>query len=86
MIKRWSGGANNWTILDDKRDPTNQMDKGLFPNLNNLQTTGYNCDFLSNGFKWRLSGSGENGTDFGYIYMAFGKSLVGSNNIPATAR
>ena len=86
MIKRWSGGSNNWLILDNKRDPINQMGNGLFPNLTGGVGTGYNCDFLSNGFKWRLSGSGENGTDFGYIYMAFGQSLVGSNNVPCTAR
>ena len=86
MIKRYSGAGNNWLVLDNKRDPSNQMGKGLLPDVNNAEATGYNADFLSNGFKLRLSGSGENGNNFGYIYWAFGQSLVGSNNIPCTAR
>ena len=86
MIKRYSGAGNNWLILDNKRDPINQAGKGLLPDVNNAEATGYNCDFLSNGFKLRLSGSGENGNNFGYIYWAFGQTLVGSNNVPCTAR
>ena len=31
--------------------------------------------------KWITSGSGQNGNGDGYIYMAFGQSLVGSNNV-----
>ena len=86
MVKRYDGGANNWLILDNKRDSTNQMGKGLLPDSTAAEATGYNCDFLSNGFKFRLSGSGENGSSNTYIYMAFGQSLVGTNNIPCTAR
>ena len=62
------------------------MSKALFPDLSNAEGTDYYIDFLSNGFKWRLSGSGENGSGSTYIYMAFGQSLVGSNNVPANAR
>ena len=86
MVKRYSGGTNNWLILDSKRPAYNLTQNGLLPNSNAAENTGYDCDFLSNGFKWRLSGSGENGSNFGYIYMAFGQSLVGSNNVPCTAR
>ena len=43
-------------------------------------------DFLSNGFKIRNTDSGYNGSGATYIYMAFGQSLVGSNNVPCTAR
>jgi hypothetical protein len=43
--------------------------------------------FLSNGFKWRASGGETNGSGTTYIYMAFAENpLVGTNNIPATAR
>ena len=86
MVKRYDGGANNWLILDNKRDPINQMGKGLLPDATNAEASGYHCDFLSNGFKFRLSGSGENGSGYTYIYAAFGQSLVGTNNIPCTAR
>ena len=41
---------------------------------------------LSNGFKIRYT-AGINGSGLGYIYMAFAENpLVGTNNIPATAR
>ena len=42
-------------------------------------------DFYANGFKIRTNGSDYNGDGQTYIYMAFGQTLVGSNNIPATA-
>ena len=57
MVKRYDGGSNNWLILDNKRDPINQMGKGLFPDNSNTEATGYHCDFLSNGFKFRYRGS-----------------------------
>ena len=40
----------------------------------------------SNGFKMKTSGSDYNNNGATYIYMAFGQSLVGSNNVPCTAR
>jgi hypothetical protein len=86
LIAKRINAASSWGMWDSKRDPINQMSKALFPNLSNAEGTDYYVDFLSNGFKWRLSGSGENGSGSTYIYMAFGQTLVGSNNIPATAR
>jgi hypothetical protein len=78
---------DNWHMIDDKRNPFNPMDTHLFPNLNNLDSTAssYNFDMLSNGFKPRSNNSAFNGS-YNYIYMAFGQSLVGSNNVPCTAR
>jgi hypothetical protein len=86
LIAKRTNAASSWGMWDSKRDPINQMSKALFPDLSNAEGTDYYVDFLSNGFKWRLSGSGENASGNTYIYMAFGQSLVGSNNIPATAR
>jgi hypothetical protein len=88
MIKRYDGGSNNWLILDNKRSPINEMDDGLFPDANSAEGTGYKCDFLSNGFKWRLSGSGENGSGYTYIYMAFAESpfVTSGTKAAGTAR
>jgi len=86
MIKRHSN-TGSWLILDNKRDPINQMDKGLFPHLTNAEATGYNWNFLSNGFKPRTSGAGENGSGSNYLYMAFAEfPFVGSNETPGVAR
>jgi len=43
-------------------------------------------DMLSNGFKIYESNSNLNGSGQEYIYWSFGQSIVGSNNVPATAR
>ena len=86
MVKRTDTG-DNWLIKDIKRDPINQMEKRIFPNLSNAEDTGAggNYDFLSNGFKLRESDAIGNASGGTYIYMAFAEQpLVGDN--PATAR
>jgi len=86
MIKS-SSSAQSWSILDIKRD-VNPNAKVLWPNDNYAEydeTQG--VDFLSNGFKNNESGAGFNGSGASYIYMAFAEQpLVGSNNVPCTAR
>jgi len=87
MIKRTdSSSGSNWLMLDSTRSDTNAVNENLAANLSDTETSTDRCDFLSNGFKLRQSGSTVNSSGATYIYMAFGQSLVGSNNIPATAR
>jgi hypothetical protein len=81
-----------WTLLDNKRDTYNVATLGISPNSSNTESTfntdrgNPNMDFVSNGFKIRTDNSGINGTN-SFIYMAFAENpLVGTNNIPATAR
>ena len=46
-----------------------------------------NLDFISNGFKLRTTTGAHNASGGSYIYMCFAENpLVGTNNIPATAR
>ena len=86
MIKH-TNGTSNWTINDTGRDPTNVNNLRLFPNQNVAESSGSDSmDMLSNGFKLRSTDGGNNGSGDSYIYMAFGQSLVGSNNVPCTAR
>ena len=84
-----TGGANyDWLMFDNKRNTGNVNDDFLQPNNNGAETTsGRNeVDFLSNGFKCRSSYGDLNSNDT-YIYMAFAEApLVGSNNVPCTAR
>jgi hypothetical protein len=91
VIYKGATGANatdNWEMADNKRSPYNGIENVFYPNRNNAEGTGVTTrmDFLSNGFKMRTTGSDYNGSGQTYIYMAFGQSIVGSNNIPATAR
>ena len=76
-----------WNIFDNKRDPSNQVDAKLYPNGNNAEASTSQLDFLSNGFKLRNTEPEFNQSGTEIIYMAFAESpLVGTNNIPATAR
>ena len=87
MIK--PNAVENWHIFDNKRSSINVVQKDLRPNLSNAETdsSASAMDFLSNGFKFRNSDADYNTSGREYIYMAFAEQpLVGTNNIPATAR
>ena len=61
----------------------------MTPNLSGAENSGQSyqyVDLLSNGFKWREASNNKNSNDDNFIYMAFGQSLVASNNVPCTAR
>lgn len=87
MFKRYSTGADaNFQLVDSARDPYNVATKALHPDITNTASTDQQVDLLSNGFKLRTTGSHWNGSALTYCYLAFGQSLVGSNNVPCTAR
>ena len=86
MIKLSSHTGANWNIRDTKRDTYNPMDNVLRANLNDAETDMADIDYLSNGFKTRANGLNQQDNGYTYSYMAFGQTLVGTNNIPATAR
>ncbi len=95
LIKKTSEAAS-WHLFDTSRTVSNggnQLNKILFPNLSNAEVDdAYNyVDAYSNGFRC-FSGPSGQGTETNkngqtFIYMAFAEQpLVGTNNIPATAR
>jgi len=77
-----------WGLFDNKRLGYNSSDSPriLFPNTFDAESSSKVLDFTSNGFKIKTSNGAVNGSGNTIIYMAFGQTLVGSNNIPATAR
>ena len=86
IIKR-TDTTNDWMVGDNKINPFNVTDNMLRANLNNVQQSGNYVDYLSNGFKPRLSGNAFNGSGGTYIYMAFAENpFVTSTGVPATAR
>jgi hypothetical protein len=86
ILKHYTGGGNDWVIKDNKRPGYNQVNDVLYPNLTDAEGHGADMDLLSNGFKFRTTGAGSNDDGTVYLYLAFGQSLVGTNNVPATAR
>ena len=86
VIIKATNAGENWFICDNKREGYNAENNRLIPNLNNAEQSDSPIDILSNGFKARETSSKVNGSNEPYIYMVFGQSLVGSNNVPCTAR
>jgi hypothetical protein len=83
-----SSTSGNWNVSDNKRDPSNVVTQIIFADSSQAELTASNVyDYYSNGFKVRESGAGTNASGSTYIFMAFAEApLVGSNNIPSTAR
>ena len=90
LIKNYSNSAE-WEIYDAARVGYNDANYHLNAEDTSAEATlSGRLDLLSNGFKIRVTNSGPlNSGTAGqtYFYMAFAEApLVGSNNIPCTAR
>jgi hypothetical protein len=88
MIKR-TDAIQQWGIMDNKRNTFNPMNAPLFAESSQAESSSAfnNFDILSNGMKMKTGDQWTNASGGTYIYMAFAESpLVGTNNIPATAR
>jgi len=90
VLLKITSGSDGWWLVDDKQanpypNPNVQM---LVANTTPGDNTSVSpfIDIYSNGFKLKSTWSGVNGSGSSYIYMAIGQSLVGSNNVPCTAR
>jgi len=90
IIIKSSTSGEGWHIFDNLRANAYNPHELVAPrvNSNSAESTSssYGIDLVSNGFKLKGNGDGTNGSGQTYIYMAFGQSLVGSNNVPCTAR
>jgi|TARA_Y100000015_G_scaffold41987_1_gene48813 hypothetical protein len=87
MIKNIDS-AYSWGMFDNKRDPDNPVKDYLAANSTAVSGSQEVMDFLSNGFKMRISGSSwtNNSTDT-HVYMAFAENpFVGDGTSPVTAR
>jgi hypothetical protein len=76
LIKRYDA-PENWWLLDNKRNPYNQVDTALRPNDpagDAVSPTKYAQDFLSNGIKLKTLDPDVNIINGTYIYMAFAEN------------
>jgi len=85
IVKKYNA-SEDWEMFDNKRLGYNVDNNNLVPNSNSAEATSDRLDIVSNGFKFRASSGSVNASGDTYIYMAFGQSLVGSNNVPCAAR
>ena len=75
LIKR-TGTTGSWFMYDNKRDPFNPVDEGMFADgtwAESTQTNGM-VDYLSNGFRIRNTGTSMNAASGAYFYWAFAES------------
>jgi hypothetical protein len=89
LMKNTADGGANWQMFDNKRDVDNIANHRLFPSNSDAESTdaNNNINILSNGFKMKTSNGDNNANGSTFIYMAFAENpLVGTNNVPATAR
>ena len=87
LIKRTTS-AYDWYVYDNQRPGYNDTNLSLRANTDQNESTssGYPLDILSNGFKIRTDNAAVGGNADPYIYAAFGQTIVGTNNVPATTR
>jgi hypothetical protein len=91
VIIKNTAASTDWILYDDKRGGPatnifgNPNKYFLRPNTSDIEGN-ETFDMYSNGFKPRITNNFLNGSGNTMIYMAFGQSLVGSNNVPCTAR
>jgi len=79
LIKGIGSGGSGWQMNDSSRNTYNPEDAVLRADLSNAETTAYGnvMDFLSNGFKLRVTDTNYNSssTTYGpYIYIAFAEN------------
>tara|TARA_B100000927_G_scaffold258830_1_gene227478 strand:- start:601 stop:1434 length:834 start_codon:yes stop_codon:yes gene_type:complete len=89
IAKNISASGYNWVMWNNKLNPRNQSQ--FFhhhPNTNDTWVDNTNrIDMLSNGFKFYSYDTETNGGGDTILYMAWAEApLVGSNNVPCTAR
>ena len=80
--------TDNWRMYDHKRaDGHNVIDVRIIADTNAAESQDDNeCDFLSNGVKWRSSSGGVNSDGQAYTYMAWAEHpFVSSKGVPTTA-
>jgi hypothetical protein len=81
--------VDEWRIYDHKRaNAFNVINVRLKAHTNAAESQDDNeCDFLSNGVKFRSNSGGVNSSGQAYIYMAFAEHpFVSSEGVPTTAR
>ena len=89
VFMKKTSAIGQWYIWDNKRNTYNVMNLALHPNTSDTdQSYGTDgIDILSNGFKLKSVYTYLNASSATYVYMAFAENpLVGTNNIPTTAR
>jgi len=80
------GSSKNWYYYNDKRLGYNPNNRPQKVSASDAELTNKYIDLYANGFKLRSNDTEINANGNMYNFAAWGQTLVGSNNVPATAR
>ena len=87
ITKNITNAGDGWPIVDSKRSPFNTPNATVLANLSVAETTGYQVDLYSNGFKPKSTDHSVNESGATIIYIAFAEHPFGGDGVaPATAR
>ena len=70
VIIKQINGANHWVMKDNKRSTSNPRAERLSANLNNIENTGADVDFFTNGFQIKSTSNEVNDNNDTYFYLA----------------
>jgi len=78
IIQKPASRTGHWMMTDKERTPSNVVNKVIFANASSPEytnpTAAVQIDFLSNGFKQRLTDDNSNENNATYIYLAFAET------------
>jgi hypothetical protein len=88
VLAKRTNDSSGWVLFDNKREPFNLADTSIRVDDSGAENQSNGAlDFLSNGFKWRTTDTGVNGSGNSFIFMAFAEHpFVTSTSVPTTAR
>ena len=71
LLTKRTNASENWEIRDNRRNPSNRVNRALFPHTSGAEDNGsVDVDFLSNGFKIRTANGSMNASGGIYLYYA----------------
>ena len=86
MVKK-RDATGNWRMFDGVRAPFNTANKWFNADSNAVEGTDVQAELVSNGFKLADAANAFNTAGSAYLYIAVAEQpLVGTNNVPCTAR
>jgi hypothetical protein len=74
LVKSAGTAGTSWGIYDSSRNLYNVTNAALYTDLANAESTSYDIDFLSNGFKIRATTTNLNGNGVTLIFAAFAET------------
>ena len=80
ILWKRTDAVSDWGVIDTARDTYNTTGYDLAPNSSANEGSGYTVDFLSNGFKIRLTATRINASGGTYIFMAFAENPFKNSN------